>query len=126
MFRSSSALASAYVLAVAATNVVAGLLGFFVIWTLWQWQLWAAALLMVPFIVVDTVFLAATTMKLLEGAWAAGSVRRAVLVLLVVDLAARHPPARAEDAPHRGSARHADAEPGEEDHPTRSRAPPCS
>jgi len=69
LFRTSSALASAYVLAVAATGLMASLLGFIVIWKLWRWQLWTAALLMMPFIVVDLVFLAATMMKLAEGAW---------------------------------------------------------
>ena len=83
MFRSSSALASAYVLAVAATEWVAGPLGFIVFWRLWRWPLWAVASLMIPFIVVDTVFLAATTMKLLEGAWVP-VLLGAVLVLLVL------------------------------------------
>jgi KUP system potassium uptake protein len=69
LFRTSSALASAYVLAVAATSLMASLLGFIVIWKLWRWRLWAAALLMVPFIVVDATFLSATMIKLVEGAW---------------------------------------------------------
>jgi KUP system potassium uptake protein len=83
MFRSSSALASAYVLAVAATEWVAGPLGFIVFWRLWRWPLWATALMMVPFIVIDTVFLAATTMKILEGAWVP-VLLGAVMVLLVL------------------------------------------
>jgi KUP system potassium uptake protein len=69
MFRTSSALASSYVLAVAATEWVAGPLGFIVIWKLWRWPLWAAVLMMAPFIFIDTAFLVATLMKLLEGAW---------------------------------------------------------
>jgi KUP system potassium uptake protein len=69
VFRTSSDLAAAYVLAVAATEWVAGPLGIIVIWKLWQKPLWLAVLLMSPFILVDTVFLAATTAKLLEGAW---------------------------------------------------------
>jgi KUP system potassium uptake protein len=69
MFRSSSALASAYVLAVAATTWVAGPLGFIVIWKLWGWRPWVAALFMAPFVLVDTVFLIATGMDLLKGAW---------------------------------------------------------
>jgi KUP system potassium uptake protein len=83
MFRSSSALASAYVLAVAATEWVAGPLGFIVFWRLWRWPLWATALMMVPFIAIDTVFLAATTMKILEGAWVP-VLLGAVMVLLVL------------------------------------------
>src|SRR5262245_14910115 len=70
MFRSSSALASAYGIAVAMTMVVDGLLGFVVIWKLWRFKLWQAALLMVPLILVDGTFLSANLLKLFEGAWA--------------------------------------------------------
>jgi KUP system potassium uptake protein len=69
MFRSSSALASAYVLAVSATNLMAVVLGFLVIWKCWRWPLWLTALLMVPFILVDAVFVIASSMKIPEGAW---------------------------------------------------------
>ncbi|MPZ54889.1 MAG: potassium transporter Kup [Rhizobiales bacterium] len=82
LFRTSSALASAYVLAVAATGLMASLLGFIVIWKLWQWRLWTAALLMLPFIIVDLVFLAATMMKLAEGAWV--PVLFGILMILLV------------------------------------------
>jgi len=70
MFRSSSALASAYGIAVATTMVVDGLLGFIVIWKLWRWQLWQVVLLVAPLILVDGTFLSANLLKLLEGAWA--------------------------------------------------------
>jgi KUP system potassium uptake protein len=69
VFRSSSALASAYVLAVATANLMSATLGFIVIWKVWEWRLLGAALLMFPFITVDGVFVVATMMKLLEGAW---------------------------------------------------------
>jgi KUP system potassium uptake protein len=69
LFRSSSGLASAYVLAVAATNLVSAILGFVVIWKCWQWRLWTAALLMAPFTAIDGLFVAATSLNLLEGAW---------------------------------------------------------
>jgi len=70
LFRTSSALASAYGIAVATTMVVDGLLAFFVIWKLWQWPLWRALLLIVPFVLVDVTFFSANLMKLFEGAWA--------------------------------------------------------
>ncbi len=69
LFRSSSALASAYGIAVATTMVVDGLLGFIVIWKLWRLPLWQAALLMLPLVVVDFTFFSANLLKLLEGAW---------------------------------------------------------
>ena len=69
MFHTSGALASAYGIAVATTMVVDGVLGFIVIWKLWNWPAWKAALLMVPLVVVDATFLSANLLKLLEGAW---------------------------------------------------------
>ena len=70
MFHTSSALASAYGIAVATTMVVDGLLGFMVIWKLWQWRWWQAALMMIPLVIVDFTFLSANMLKLFEGAWA--------------------------------------------------------
>jgi KUP system potassium uptake protein len=69
LFRSSNSLASAYGIAVATTMVVDGVLGFIVIWKLWRWPAWKAALLMVPLVVVDATFFSANLLKLLEGAW---------------------------------------------------------
>jgi KUP system potassium uptake protein len=83
LFRSSSALAAAYVLAVAATEWTAGVLGFIVIWKAWRWTFWSAALLMAPFIVIDVIFVTAAAMKIHEGAWAP-VLFGAVVVLLMV------------------------------------------
>jgi KUP system potassium uptake protein len=70
LFRSSSALASAYGIAVATTMIVDGLLAFVVIWKGWQWPLWKTLLLISPFVIVDVVFFSANFLKLFEGAWA--------------------------------------------------------
>jgi KUP system potassium uptake protein len=70
LFRTSSALASAYGIAVATTMVVDGLLAFIVIWKLWKWRLWQAVALILPFVVVDVTFFSANFLKLFEGAWA--------------------------------------------------------
>jgi KUP system potassium uptake protein len=70
LFRTSSALASAYGIAVATTMVVDGLLAFVVIWKGWQWRLWQVLLLIAPFLVVDVTFFSANFLKLFEGAWA--------------------------------------------------------
>jgi KUP system potassium uptake protein len=69
LFRTSSALASAYGIAVATTMVVDGLLAFVVIWKLWKWSLWKALALITPFVVVDVTFFSANLIKLFEGAW---------------------------------------------------------
>jgi KUP system potassium uptake protein len=83
MFRSSSALASAYGIAVTTTMVVDGILGFIVVWKLWHWKLWQAALLIFPLIFVDSVFFAANLLKLLEGAWLPLLFGAAVVLLIL-------------------------------------------
>jgi KUP system potassium uptake protein len=69
MFRSSSALASAYGIAVTGTMVVTAMMALIVIWTCWHWPLWAAAALMAPFLLVDLTFLTANLLKVFEGGW---------------------------------------------------------
>ncbi len=69
LFRTSSALASAYGIAVTTTMVVDGLLGFVVVWKLWGWRWWSAALLIAPLVVIDGLFLSANLLKIFEGAW---------------------------------------------------------
>lgn len=69
LFRTSSALASAYGIAVATTMVVDGVLGFVVIWKLWGWRWWQAALLIGPLVIVDGTYFSANLLKVFEGAW---------------------------------------------------------
>jgi KUP system potassium uptake protein len=69
LFRTSSNLASAYGIAVSTTMVADGIMGFVVIWKLWNWRAATAAALIVPFVVVDTTFFSANLLKLFEGAW---------------------------------------------------------
>jgi len=69
MFRSSSALASAYGIAVTGTMVVTGMLAFIVIWKVWNWSLLAAAALIAPFVLIDFTFLSANMLKVVEGGW---------------------------------------------------------
>jgi KUP system potassium uptake protein len=69
LFRTSSGLASAYGIAVSTTMVVDGIMGFVVIWKLWNWRAATAAAMIVPFVVVDMTFFSANLLKLLEGAW---------------------------------------------------------
>jgi len=69
LFRSSSALASAYGIAVTGTMVVTAMMALIVIWRVWQWPLMAAAALIVPFVFIDLTFLAANLLKIVEGGW---------------------------------------------------------
>jgi KUP system potassium uptake protein len=69
MFRSSSALASAYGISVTGTMVVTAMMGFVVIWRVWKWSALAAAALIAPFLFLDLTFLAANLLKVFEGGW---------------------------------------------------------
>ena len=83
LFRTSSALASAYGIAVTTTMVVDGVLGFIVIWKLWKWKPWAAAALMAPLILVDVTFLTANLLKLVQGAWVPLVFGASIVILIV-------------------------------------------
>jgi KUP system potassium uptake protein len=69
MFRSSNALASAYGIAVTGTMVVTTMLAFIVVWKVWKWPAFAAGALVMPFLVLDTTFLGANLLKVVEGGW---------------------------------------------------------
>ena len=69
MFKSSSGLASAYGIAVSTTMVVDGIMGFVVIWKLWNWKAATAFALIAPLVFIDLTFLSANLLKLLEGGW---------------------------------------------------------
>ncbi|HKN08448.1 MAG TPA: potassium transporter Kup, partial [Pseudomonadota bacterium] len=69
LFRSSSALASAYGIAVTGTMVVTGMMAFIVIWKVWNWPAVGAAALMAPFVLIDLTFLGANLLKVIEGGW---------------------------------------------------------
>jgi KUP system potassium uptake protein len=69
LFRSSSALASAYGIAVTGTMVVTCMMAFIVIWRMWRWSPFAAAALIAPFLFIDLTFLSANMFKVVEGGW---------------------------------------------------------
>jgi KUP system potassium uptake protein len=69
LFRSSSALASAYGIAVTGTMVVTSMLAFVAIWKVWKWSAVAAACLIGPFLLIDLTFLSANVLKIFDGGW---------------------------------------------------------
>ena len=82
LFRSSSALASAYGIAVTGTMVVTAMMAIIVIRRVWHWPLIGALALMLPFLFIDLTFLAANLLKVVEGGWmplALGAVVMAVM-----------------------------------------------
>ncbi|MGO9757872.1 MAG: potassium transporter Kup, partial [Roseiarcus sp.] len=68
-FRSSSALANAYGVAVSGTMVATTALAFFVVWRLWRWSLWSALALVCLFLSIDVSFFVANLFKVFEGGW---------------------------------------------------------
>jgi KUP system potassium uptake protein len=82
-FRSSSALASAYGIAVTGTMVVTVILASVVAHYYWKWPLWRTALIMIPFLIVDLVFLGANLLKIVEGGWLPLVVGAAMLLVML-------------------------------------------
>jgi KUP system potassium uptake protein len=68
-FRTSSSLANAYGIAVTGAMLADAGLFFFVTWRVWGWKPWTSALVVTPFLVVDSVFFGANLLKLLDGAY---------------------------------------------------------
>ena len=69
LFRSSSALASAYGIAVSGTMVVTAAMAFIVIYKDWNWSPLLAAVVIVPFMLIDITFFSANLLKFFEGGW---------------------------------------------------------
>jgi KUP system potassium uptake protein len=82
LFRSSSALASAYGISVTGTMVVTAMMGFVVIWRVWKWSALAAAALIAPFLFLDITFLAANLLKVFEGGWVPLALGGVVMTLM--------------------------------------------
>lgn len=82
LFRSSSALASAYGISVTGTMVVTTMMAFIVVWRMWNWNPWAAAFLVLPFVLLDMTFLAANLLKVAEGGWISLLVGGAIIVVM--------------------------------------------
>ena len=68
-FKSSSALASAYGIAVTGTMIIDTVLAFIVIQRLWQWKKSTSILFLATFLTVDFLFLFANSLKIPTGGW---------------------------------------------------------
>jgi KUP system potassium uptake protein len=69
LFKSSSALASAYGIAVTMDMTITTVMTFFVIRYGWKYPLWLCLLATGAFFVVDILFFASNSLKLLAGGW---------------------------------------------------------
>ncbi|BEV08394.1 potassium transporter Kup [Methylophilus sp. DW102] len=68
-FQSSSALASAYGIAVTGTMLITTILMFIVMCKRWQFPLWLAGLLTAVLASVDGILLSSASMKFMQGGW---------------------------------------------------------
>jgi len=82
LFRSSSALASAYGIAVTGTMVATVTMAFVVVWKVWNWPPLAAAALIAPFLFIDLTFLGANLLKVFEGGWVPLALGGLVMVVM--------------------------------------------
>ena len=82
LFGSSSALASAYGIAVSGTMVVTAMMAFVVISKDWRWPMWAAAALIGPFLLIDLSFFGANMLKVLEGGWVPLALGGLIMVMM--------------------------------------------
>jgi KUP system potassium uptake protein len=69
LFRSSSALASAYGIAVTGTMLLTASMAFVVLWKVWRLSPIAAAAAIMPFIIIEFLFLLSNLLKVFEGGY---------------------------------------------------------
>ncbi len=81
-FQSSSALASAYGIAVTGTMIIDTILAFIVIRKLWQWKMPTSILFLVGFLLIDLLFFSSNSLKIPTGGWLPLAVA-AVLFLII-------------------------------------------
>ena len=68
-FGSSSDLAAAYGIAVSGDMVITSILAFVLFWRAWRWPLAGALLVMAPILALETLFLGANALKVLDGGY---------------------------------------------------------
>jgi KUP system potassium uptake protein len=81
-FRSSSALAAAYGIAVTLTMVITVLLLYVVMTERWHWPKAAAGAVTAVFLAIDLAFFSANALKILQGGWVTLAVALALFTLM--------------------------------------------
>jgi KUP system potassium uptake protein len=81
-FKSSSALASAYGIAVTGTMIIDTILAFIVIRKLWQWKTPASVIFLVGFLLIDILFFSANSLKIPTGGWLPLAVASVIFMII--------------------------------------------
>ncbi|HRF09542.1 MAG TPA: potassium transporter Kup [Xanthobacteraceae bacterium] len=81
IFHTSSALATAYGIAVTGTMLMTTLMAFVVIRRIWKWHWVAVLALLVPIVIIDAVFLGTNLFKFYDGGWAPISIAGFILLI---------------------------------------------
>ena len=81
-FRSSSALAAAYGIAVTGTMAITSILFYVLARTQWQWSVWRAGSLSGLFLVIDLAFFSANLLKIMQGGWVPLAIAGGVFTLM--------------------------------------------
>lgn len=82
IFQSSSKLASIYGLAVSGDMVITSLAMIAVSYYVWRWNILKSYLVFIPFIIIDSFFLAANSLKLFEGGYIPLGISLVVLIII--------------------------------------------
>lgn len=69
LFENSENLASAYGVAVTMTMLCGTILISVLAYGFWRWPVWKVALFAIPFLLIDLVFVASTSLKIVAGGW---------------------------------------------------------
>lgn len=69
LFKTSANLASAYGVAVTMTMLCGTILISVLAYGFWRWPVWKVALFAIPFLLLDLIFVASTSLKIAAGGW---------------------------------------------------------
>jgi KUP system potassium uptake protein len=81
-FKSSSALAAAYGIAVTGSMIITTLALFFVMRRAWKWPLWRALIICAVFLFIDLSFFSANLHKFADGGWLPVAIAAGMLAIM--------------------------------------------
>ncbi len=81
-FRSSSALAAAYGIAVTGTMAITTILFYVLARSHWQWSIWRAGALTAFFLIIDLAFFFANMLKIVQGGWVPLAIALGIFILM--------------------------------------------